>query len=65
MEETRSVRLPVELCDAAERRYGPKFASLEELLIFVLTELVRDDAVRMDRVELEVIEKRLRDLGYM
>jgi hypothetical protein len=64
-ESMRELRLPDDLCRAAEEQFGTRFASLEELLTFVLKELVRDDAARMDAREASIIEQRLRDLGYM
>jgi hypothetical protein len=63
--EVRDVRLPAALCDDAERRFGARFGSLEELLEFVLRELLRDQAVQMDEAEQRVIEQRLKDLGYI
>ena len=64
-ENMRDVRLPSELCLAAEQRYGARFGSLEQILVFVLQELLRDDAAQMDRAEQRIIEQRLRDLGYI
>ena len=61
----REIRLPDELCQAAEQRFGHQFSSLEELVAFVLRELLRDDASQMDEAETRVIEERLRDLGYI
>ncbi len=63
--EYRTLRLPAELCARAEARFGARFASLEELLTFVLNELLRDDAAALDKADRAVIEQRLRDLGYM
>jgi hypothetical protein len=63
--EVRDVRLPAELCNDAERRFAGRFGSLEELLVFVLRELLRDEATHMDEVEQRVIEQRLKDLGYI
>ncbi len=63
--EMREVRLPVDLCGEAERRFGARFGSLEELLVFVLRELLRDQAARLDQSEQRVIEQRLKDLGYI
>ena len=40
-------------------------AALEELLVFVLRELLRDQAAQMDQAEQRVIEQRLKDLGYI
>ncbi len=61
----REIRLPDDLCQAAEQRYGRQFGSLEELVAFVLRELLRDDASHMDEAETRIIEERLRDLGYI
>jgi len=61
----REVSLPAELCEALERRYGQQFPNIEELLVFVLSELVRDDAHRLDQNDQRLIEARLRDLGYI
>ncbi len=63
--DLREVRLPDELCHEAERRFSARFGSLEELLVFVLRELLRDQAAQMDQAEQRVIEKRLKDLGYI
>jgi hypothetical protein len=62
---SREVRLPVELCEAAERKFGERFGSLEQFLTFVLQQLLRDDAARMDEDEQRVVEQRLKDLGYI
>ena len=62
---TREVTLPVDLCEAVERRFGQQFGNLEEFLQFVLTELLRDDANQMDQSDQRLIEARLRDLGYL
>lgn len=64
-ESIREVRLPSELCRVAEQRYGAQFGSLEQFLEFVLQKLVRDDAAQMDQSEQQVIEQRLKDLGYI
>ena len=63
--ETRVIVLPEQLCEAAERRFGARFNSVEEFLIFALSEFSRDDAAQMDEAEQRVIEQRLRDLGYV
>lgn len=65
MNTTRNVCLPEELCRAAERRFSGRFSSVDELMTNVLQELLRDDASKMDERELEIIEKRLRGLGYV
>jgi len=57
--------LPEELCASAEQQFGARFGSLESFLEFVLREVVRGDAEALDRDEQAVLEKRLRDLGYL
>ncbi len=61
----KEVRLPGDLCELAEQRFGSRFSSVEELLVFLLRELTRDDAAQLDQAEQRVIEERLRDLGYI
>jgi hypothetical protein len=63
--EVRDIRLPAELCNDAERCFAARFASVEDLLVFVLQELLRDQAAQMDQAEQRVIEQRLKDLGYI
>jgi len=63
--EVRTVQLPAELCAAAEKRYGSVFGSLEELLVCILRDLANDDALKADEAERQLVEERLRDLGYL
>ena len=63
--ELREVRLPAELCNEAERRFAARFGGIEELLTHILQALLRDNAAQMDESERRVIERRLKDLGYM
>lgn len=63
--DVREVRLPAQLCIDAERRFGARFGGVEELLVQVLQELLRDKAAQMDEGERRVIEQRLKDLGYI
>jgi hypothetical protein len=63
--ESREIRLPENLCAAVEKQFAEKFASLEELLLFVLQDLTRDDALEADESEQRIIEERLRELGYI
>ncbi|HLW85834.1 MAG TPA: hypothetical protein VKR60_11520 [Candidatus Sulfotelmatobacter sp.] len=65
MTAMREVHLPAELCETAEKKLAQKFGSLEELLIFVLRDLVRDEALQLDHAEQRIIEERLRELGYI
>ena len=61
----RTLNLPEELCAAAERLYGPRFASLEQMLIFLLEEITRTDAARLDQEEERIVQERLKELGYL
>jgi len=61
----RDVRLPAEVCAAAEKKFGHVFGSLEELLVFLLRDLSRDDASSADQAEQRLVEERLRELGYL
>ena len=65
MEEVRQIRLPEELCSAAEKKFAHRFCSLEELLEFVLRDLVEDSAAALDEDEQRIVEQRLRELGYI
>jgi len=64
-EKTIAVTLSAELCATALDRYGSRFASIEDLLTFLLQELLRDDAMKMDDKEKQMLEARLKDLGYL
>ena len=61
----RDVRLPADLCAAAEQKFGQQFGSIEELLAFVLRELLRDETAKFDQQEQRLVEERLRELGYL
>ena len=63
--ECRSVRLPEELCEKAEQWMGSRFGSLESLITFVLQEIITDEGTKMDQEEEEMVQQRLRDLGYI
>lgn len=65
MTQMREVRLPAELCETAEKKFADKFGSLEELLAFILRDLLRDEATQLDQAEQRMIEDRLRELGYI
>lgn len=61
----RQVNLPEDVCSAAEELYGKRFPSLEKLIVFLLEEITRRDAVRLDQEEQRIIEERLKALGYI
>ena len=65
MDQWRSVRLPEDLCAAVEQRYAKQFASLEELLMFLLRDLARNEVSQLDQREQDIVEQRLRELGYL
>jgi hypothetical protein len=61
----RIVRLPEDLCQRAESRFSHRFGCLAELLTALLEELLREDALKMDEHDRQVIEERLKSLGYV
>jgi hypothetical protein len=65
MTQYRAVNLPEDLCAAAEKCLTARFDSLEALLGFLLQEIAKDEAGRLDLAEEQIIEQRLRDLGYI
>jgi hypothetical protein len=65
MTQYRTVHLPEELCAAAEKSVAEKFDSVEALIIFLLQEIVKNDPSQFDRAEEQMIEQRLKDLGYI
>jgi hypothetical protein len=65
MSETREIRIPADLCAAAEKKFADAFHNVDELVAFVLQELIHGDTVDLDRADQAAVEQRLRDLGYM
>jgi len=65
MSESREIRLPADLCAAAEEKFGGTFRSVDELVIFLLRELIRTDTADMEQADQAVVEERLRALGYI
>jgi len=63
--DLRNIQLPATLCEAVEKKFASRFEGLEEFLIFMMGELVRNQAEQMDEAERRIIEERLKDLGYM
>ena len=65
MTDARTLHLPEELCLAAEKKFAQAFANVEDLLSFVLRDLLRDEAAQFDAAEQQFVEQRLRELGYL
>lgn len=65
MTQYRTVNLPEDLCVAAEKFLTGRFDNLEALLSFLLKEIANDDTSRFDEADEQIIEQRLRDLGYL
>ena len=65
MSSFRTISLPEDLCEAAERRFGHRFGSVEELVSATLRELLRDGALAMNESEQKIVEERLKGLGYI
>ena len=63
--QLRTVSLPQDLCMEAERQFAGCFDNLEGLLTFVLQEITKVDASLLDQAEEQMIEQRLKDLGYL
>ena len=65
MTQLRAVALPQDLCVEAEKQFGGRFDNIEALLTFVLQEITKVDASLLDQAEEQMIEQRLKDLGYL
>jgi len=65
MSQYRSLQVPEELCQRAEEWIDGRFENLEALVCFTLQELLRTDARKLDHHEEEMIQQRLKDLGYI
>ena len=64
-DNVRDVHLSSDLCRMAEQKYANRFSTVEQLLTYLMEQLVRDDATKMDQEEQRIIEQRLKDLGYI
>ena len=65
MPEMRTVHLPAKLCAEAESRWGARFGNIDDLLVFLLEELNRNEVEPLQQAEEQAVEQRLRDLGYI
>ena len=63
--DMRTIALPAELCAEAEKKFAARFGNVEQLLEFVLRDLLRDGAAEADEAERRLVEQRLRELGYL
>jgi len=53
------------MCGALEQKFGSRFGSFDEFVASTLGQLLRDDALLMDAREQQIIEDRLKGLGYI
>lgn len=65
LSEIRTVQLPRDVCETAEKKYKSLFDNFEQFLVFVLEELTNEAALKADEAELQIVEQRLKDLGYL
>jgi hypothetical protein len=65
MSELREIRLPFGVCAEAEKKFGKTFGGVEELVLFLLEELIKADTTDLDRSDQAMVEERLRELGYI
>ena len=68
--ENKQIAIPKNLYDAIETRVdGTEFRSVEEYVVFVLEEVLRDDEEMEDTTlsteDEEEVKKKLRALGYL
>ena len=61
-----TIELPRDLCEAVEKKYiGERFKDMNALIEYLLEQIIDDEALRMDEDERELLEQRMRDLGYI
>ena len=65
MSTMRTISLPEALCLKAEQKFRHRYETVDDFLLAVMTELLRDDATVMDMSEQKIIEERLKGLGYI
>lgn len=65
MAKFRSVQVPEDLCAQAELWLPGRFDNLEALISFLLREIMKNPGSNLDQQEEEIIQQRLRDLGYI
>ena len=65
LDSTRTVELPEDRCRAVERQFAHRLGTLDDLIVELPNQLLRDDALTMDKNEQHIIAERLKDLGYI
>jgi hypothetical protein len=65
MPQHRTIELPEDLCATADRWLHGRFDNLEAMLRVVLEQIVKNDSRDFDESEEQLLEQRLRDLGYL
>ncbi len=61
----REVKIPGDIYQAVQDRFGRQFNSVDDFVEFALRELLRDDSGALDESEQQMIQNRLKDLGYL
>ena len=68
-QENKAVFLPAELYDRVKKRVeATGFASVDEYIMFVLSEVLKeeeDEEIALSNEQEEEVKKRLRSLGYL
>ena len=65
-QKNKAVFLPAELYGRIEERVkATGFGAVDEYVIFVLEEILKEEETAFTREEEEEVKKRLRDLGYL
>lgn len=65
MDGSRAVQIPSNLYLAIQDRLGSNFASVDQFVSYVLGEVLQDDSAPFDESERDMIQSRLKDLGYL
>lgn len=65
MVQYRTVQLPEDLCAKAETWMSGRFTTIEAFIEYLMNEVMRDDADKLDEQEEQMVQQRLRDLGYI
>jgi hypothetical protein len=63
--QAREISIPESLYLDLEARLGPHFGSVDDMICFMVRELLRSDTRTLDQAEQQMIRTRLEDLGYL